>query len=179
MLIKYSGAISMFVAWIFIVIPTLAGRLDHKLETISRITHRKIYLYTVNTGLITGAILQLVFLLFLINKFNLSRLSPFAVAYFSTVVATILVVVFPHHKQKVKHTIAVRYYFVVIPISLMLFSLSLTNTHKFLSLVSNLISTSYAGGVLYIIKKYGIKNSLIEMWAFLQLSIWTIMVTYL
>ena len=70
-LIKYSGVITMFIAWFFVVAPSLHAGIDKKKDTISTATKDGKYGMVIGLGLILGGLFQIIFLYYLITKFSL------------------------------------------------------------------------------------------------------------
>ena len=169
----------MIVAWIFVVLPAIFTGIDVKSKTISRTTKNKRNLFVINFGLRIGALFQFLFLIYLIGKFNLSYLSLTVVLYFSTIVATLVVSFTPIYKNTKLHQRSAYYYFSTIPIFLILFGLSIKDTYNPLSKISILIAALYLIGMLLINIKIKKENALSEIWAFLMLSIWTIIITFI
>lgn len=176
--LRFSGILAMFVAWILVVGPALHHGIDSKSQTITLATvENKKVLKIVGFGLIVGAILQGVFLFYLVQKYQFPLLSIGSLMYLSANAATVLVALFHFDKFPKLHEIFARYYFVVSPLSLGFIGLSVMKNDPHLFIFSILIVLFYFVGSLTIIKKINTENALLEFWAFFMLSIWTVVFT--
>lgn len=177
MLFKYAGLLSVVTTGLFIVAPLLTAGNKSKDRTISEITNNKNNLYIVNFGLIIGALLQLLFLGYLIDKFQLSTNYLFKIVYFGTIMSPVLTALNPYYKRKTIHNFFVKYYFISSPIYLMMFGLTISS-YQLLSQLSIIMSLIYILGNIAIFAKYKKENALIEVLSFSLLSIWTIAATF-
>lgn len=179
MILIYSGIFSILITWSLVVAPSIIGGIKSDHKTIFQVTVKKKYLYIISAGLVTGAVFQLLFLINLTNKFRLSITSPGVILYFSTIISTLFVVMFPYFKHKNVHTWLVVYYFIAIPISLILIGFQVKTANYVLFLASMATPLLYFLGEIFFAKKYQRGNALTEIWAFSLLSIWTLLMTFL
>lgn len=166
----------MLFAWLFVVAPALRFGIDGKRYTISSATKNDKVRIIVSTGLIVGSLFQIAFLIYLLLKFQLSFFNIGGMFYLSATIATILVALFSEHKYFKIHSFFVKYYFLIFPISLLMISGTLLYEYINLFIFTFLSVFLYFFGVWWTIKKFGI-SAKVEQWAFLVLSIWTIVLT--
>lgn len=173
--LKFSGILAMFVAWIFVVGPAMHHGIDSKSQTITLATvENKKVLKIVGFGLIAGAILQGIFLFYIIQKYHVPFFSIGSLMYLSSNIATIMVAIFHFDKFPKFHEAFARYYFVVSPLSLGFIGYSVMKLNPHLFFFSILTVIFYFTGSLIIMKKINTENALLEFWAFFTLSIWTV-----
>jgi hypothetical protein len=177
MLLKYSGLLAIFFAWIFIVTPSIFAGIDSKKQTITYATNNNKLKLIISFGLIVGGLFQLVFSIFLLQKFNLNFFNIGILIYASTAIVSILVAIFSEQSFPNIHKYLVQYYFLTNPLSIMLIGLSINYIP--LKLVSLLVPVAYYLGLYYLHNKDKTKNARMEKWAFATMSIWTVVVTFL
>jgi len=177
-LIKYSGVISIIITWLFVVRPAFAAGVKSKYKTISHMTGEKKYLHIINGGLIFGAMMQLLFIRYLMVQYHLALLSIGVILYISTITATLLTTIFPFRKFEKIHTHVVKYYFITIPLAILFIGLQLRPSFSKLFLVSMLVPALYLIAELSVFEEYKKDNALMEMWAFYLLSVWTLIMTF-
>ncbi|MBU0708277.1 hypothetical protein KJ596_00825 [Patescibacteria group bacterium] len=178
MIIKLSGILSMVFAWVLVVIPGLHAGIDGKSQTISFATKNKAYRTIINSGLVGGGLLQILFLSYLVGRYLLSYFNLGVLMYLSTTIITISVAFFPEPTYPKIHKKLARYYFVVNPLSLMIIGLSIKEKCSPLFFASAIIPLLYFIGLIFLIKKYKTENALMQAWAFLLLSFWTAIATF-
>jgi hypothetical protein len=180
LLMKFSGVLAIFSAWILVVYPAICYGINTKKETISLATlgNKKVE-KIVGLGLIVGTLFQIVFLFYLTQKFFLSYLNFGCLLYLSANLATILVAIFTYRKHQIIHTFFTRYYFFMMPISLVLIVFPIRNTSAhILFSFSLLILVLYLLGQIFLFTKHKEGNGLMQSWAFLTLSVWTLVMTF-
>ncbi|KKS95065.1 MAG: hypothetical protein UV71_C0013G0015 [Microgenomates group bacterium GW2011_GWC1_43_13] len=177
MLLNYSGIISILLVWPLVVFLSLLKGLKYRSKTISQITGIKRNLYIINSGLILGSIFQVLFLYFLSKKFPVENMSIFIFIYLTTILAAILTAIFPYYKYLGIHTFVVKYFFIVNPLSLIIFGYLIRNTNIYLSLISIIIPLIYYLGIFGILKAYKGINAIIQIWEFSLLSLWIILIS--
>ena len=165
----------MFSAWFFIVSPSIFAGIDSKKQTITFVTNNKKLKIFINFGLITGGIFQLLFSYYLLQKFMLNYLNIGILLYTSTAATSVLVAIFSEQSYPKIHKLLAVYYFLANPLSMMLIGLSTNNLT--LITISLCIPIAYYLGLLYLHNKHKTKNALMEKWAFVSMSIWTVVIT--
>jgi hypothetical membrane protein len=176
-LLKYSGLLAMFFAWVFVVFPTLFAGIDSKKQTITFATNNKKVKIIINLGLIIGGFFQLVFSYFILHKYSLNYFNIGVLLYTSTAITSISVAIFSEQSYPKIHKYLAEYYFLVNPLSLMIIGLSVN--HYILKTISLFIPITYYIGLFYLHSKHKTKNALMEKWAFVTMSIWTFTVTFI
>lgn len=171
----------MFFAWIFVVFPALHFGIDIRKETISSATFKDDGVNTIiGFGLVAGALSQIVFLSYIVQKFFINYISVGCILYLTANLATILVAFFTYKKHPLIHKLLTRYYFFIMPTSLIFIGSYIKNTGGYvLFFFSLLVLILYSIGQLFLFKKYRGSNSLMEFWAFGILSIWTLVITFI
>jgi len=112
----------------------------------------------------------------LTKRFGFGWFYPGSLLYLSTNIATILVALFPAQKFPNIHRFCADYYFLVNPISLVLIGLSIAHDNYYIYIFSIILVIIYFMGFFWQLIKFKI-NALMEMWAFLTLSVWTLVLT--
>ena len=92
--------------------------------------------------------------------------------------ATILVAIFTEEKYPRIHFGLVLYYFITCPISLLFIGLSINSVNNFPLIISVAAPIIYFVGQAVLWSKYRFGNAIIELWAFLVLSLWTMVMTF-
>lgn len=178
--LRFSGILATLVAWLFVVAPAIAYGIDSKNEPITAavVKNRKVMMI-VSFGLIVGAFLQGFFLFYLIQRFGLPLFGIGSFLYLTSNIATILVAIFHFDKHPKIHQTFAEYYFVVSPLSLAFIGFTAIKNGAHLFIFSLIIVLLYFAGSGIVIKKLGSQNAWLEMWAFIMLSVWTIVFTVL
>ncbi|MFA6520651.1 MAG: DUF998 domain-containing protein [Candidatus Paceibacterota bacterium] len=178
--IKFSGVLAIFSAWVLVIYPAIRYGINTKRETVSLATlENKKVGKIVGLGLIVGTFFQIMFLFYLTQKFSLSYLNLGCLLYLSANLATILVAIFTYRKYPVIHNFFTKYYFSIMPISLVLITFPIRNTSaNILFIFSLLMFVLYLFGQIFLFIKHKEGNSLMEAWAFVTLSVWTLVMTF-
>jgi hypothetical protein len=172
---QYSGILAIVFAWGFVTFPALIS-IDSKKYTISEATKKKTSRIVIGFGLVIGAFLQFLFLLYITEKFTLSSYDIGHFLYLLTNIATVLVAIFTIQKATQIHTFLVCFYFICHPVALVLVGLS---THdSIIKLISTLLMVLYCVGNFILWNRYRKQNAYMEQWAFLILSIWVLYITF-
>lgn len=175
--LKYSGIMSVIITWILVVLPVVRKNNDIYGQSISSASSSNNVVRKVSIGLIIGALLQTIFIVYFsqVDEVEVSPLS--IVVYFSTILATITTALFPLTRNPKIHNLAVKYFFVVYPIAMILIGLDISSTNLLFTYFSIFISLAYFLGMFVIHKKFGLSNALAEIWAFFVISIWVVNLT--
>jgi hypothetical protein len=176
---RFSGVIAILIAWIFVVFPAFKSGIKLKTDTITTSTSDKYTNAIISIGLILGALFQAWFLIYLQRIFRFNAISIGSVLYLTANLATILVALFTEKRNKLIHQLLVTYYFFACPLSLLFIGLSLEGHHNYLADTSFLIPIMYFFGQFLLWRKFKKPNTLMQMWAFVILSIWTLAMTFL
>lgn len=174
LILKLSGIVSIVITWLFVVAPAIRAGIDNKRQTISSATINRRVAVPVTFGLIIGTFFQIIFLSYLLNRFELDFLNFGSILFLTSNLATILVALLPEHKYLKIHSFFVKYYFVTNPISLLYISYLANKPFLFVIAIGSVIL--YFSGILIIIKKEGV-CARVEQWAFLTLSALTVFMT--
>ena len=177
---KFSGILAIFSAWILVIYPAIRYGININKETISVATanNEKIE-KVVNFGLVIGTLFQIIFLFYLIQKFSLSYLSFGCLLYLSANLATLSVAIFTYRKHSVIHNFFTRYYFFMMPVSLVLIVFPIRNTSAHVLFpFSLLVLVLYLLGQIFLFTKHKEGNGLMQSWAFITLSVWTLVMTF-
>ena len=174
--LRFSGVLATLFAWLFVVTPAIRFGIDGKRQTITSTTKDNKVKRIISIGLVVGALLQTVFLFYIIQRFQLHLTDLGCLMYLSTNVATILVAFFTEQKHPKIHEALTEYYFVINPLSLVFIGLSAVGNYFYIFIFSFLIVLFYFFGIWRLLKKFG-KAAIVEQWAFFVLSIWTIVLT--
>lgn len=145
-----------------------------KKQTISSATKNRAVAIPVNFGLIIGTLFQILFLSYLLRRFELGYLNFGSILFLTTNFATIMVALLPEYKYFKIHSFFVKYYFVFNPISLLYISNLANNALLFTVAIALVII--YFSGVIKIIMQEGVCAKA-EQWAFFILSVLTIFMT--
>lgn len=177
---KISGIIAIIIAWFFVVTPALKFGINSKSDTITTSTNKNsVHKKIISFGLVVGAVFQTMFAVYLIRRFSIPLLSPGIIMYLSANVATICVAIFTEKKYPKTHKIMARYYFIVCPLSFLFIGLSLKSTDIYPKMISIITPIVYFVKQSVLWKKYKTDNALMEFWAFIILSLWTIVMTFI
>lgn len=176
-ILKYSGIMSVIITWILVVLPVVRKNNDIYGQSISSASSSNNTVRIVSIGLILRALFQAMFLVYLsqIEEVQVSSLS--ILVYFTTILATITTALFPLTRNPKIHNLAVKYFFVVYPITMVLIGLEMQNFNQLLTYLSILLTVCYFVGMIVIFKKFGLSNALAEIWAFFVISIWIVCLT--
>jgi len=174
LILKLSGIISILITWLFVVVPAIRSGIDNKRQTISSATKKREVAIPVSFGLIIGTLFQILFLSYLLKRFELGYLNFGSILFLTTNLATIMVALLPEYKYFKAHSFFVKYYFVFNPISLLYISYLANNVLLFAVAIVSVIL--YFSGIIRIIMQEGV-CARVEQWAFFTLSILTIFMT--
>jgi len=169
---RFSGIIAMFIAWLFVVASALKFGINSKSDTITTSTTKSGSVrLVISCGLVVGALFQSIFLFYLIRRFSVQLFNLGSVLYLSANMATIFVAFFTQNKHPKIHKIMALYYFLVCPFSLLFIGFSIKSSNQYPLLVSMLAPIMYFIGQAFLWKKYRFGNTLMELWAFVVLSV--------
>lgn len=177
LLLRFSGIGAILVTMFLIITPALYEKVKGTYHTISEATLMKKSLRYVSFGLVLGALLQGVFLVYLAKRFDFSLISLPSILYLSTNLATILVAVYPMHRNKRIHYELVRYYFYISPIVILLMGYKLSSVFPEMLLISFLIFIAYVSSEALLFRKYKKENIIMQSTAFILLAVWTTIAT--
>lgn len=178
MFFKYFGLVAVFIVWVFVISPAVMAKINLKKDTITSATYNKKYSSLINLGLLLGGVSQIIFSIYLAQKFKISVFNPGVIFYISTAVATILVSIFSENKFMRLHILLVKYFFVIHPLSIFLLGV-LGESNTFVNAICLIVPLLYFGGIIMGLKLNNKLNAISEIWAFAVLSVWSLMITFL
>lgn len=167
----------MFFVWVFVVTPSSMGKVLRGKQTISFATKNKAKRRLIYFGLMAGAISQIAFLYYLVQRFSIKLPNLGVFIYLSTNISTLLIPFFNMWKSKI-HEALVFYYFAANPLSLLLIGLTIRSQFPTLFIISLLVFLAYFIIVVRLIVIHKMRSASMERWAFLMLSIWTLFMTF-
>lgn len=179
-IVRFSGIIAMFIAWLFVVTPAIKFGVNHKSDTITTaITNNDSASKVINRGLIIGAMFKMIFLLYLIKRFSIPPYGLAPILYLTTYMATICLAFFTQVKYPIIHYLIALYIFIVGSFSLLFIGVSAKSFNQFPLYISVGATIVYFLGQIIIWKKYKFGIALMEIWGFVILTVWTVTMTFI
>ena len=182
-LIHYSGLMAIVIVWLSIILfPIFYLPVKIKEETLSKaISKNRNATKVLSFGLFISGILSIVFLKYLTDRFDLLIAMPTSILYISMGFVTILAAFFNPLKYKKIHLSIATYYFWISPLMMLTFGTTLSHTYEKIASIASyfcfLLYTMGAISIMFWTKK--IKNTQLEIWAFLILLIWVLIMTFI
>jgi hypothetical protein len=172
-LIHASGVLAGVSVWLFLMLPAWIHGVNLRTETVSTGTTRsKKLLRVVNLGLVTGGVCQLVFVFYLLEKFDIGLLSLGSIFFAYSGVACAMVAVFTLAKYPKFHKFFTSSYFVSQIISEILVAIYLYSISASLTMILLIVSLVNLFGLTVLLIRYKQPNFIEQHWAFFWLCVW-------
>ena len=179
-LMRFSGLVAIVIAWVFLIIPVFVVKADFRKETVTSVAGKsKLLRCIITAGLMGGAAMQALFILYLSDKLLLVRWNLGTILYLSSNVVTVFVALVFYEKHPKLHTFLTRYYFFALPLALLLIGHMLKSQYPMFYMFTIIILVFYAVGQFTLFRKYRIGNVLMEGWGFVILTIWTLVTIFI